>query len=87
MRRLLMISVGCGLLSTGCLPDVYLIDRQTVLELEASGEWEELDQAYHKQALNPGPQPLETTSSPVEQRQIFSMTHSDHEKKPEPKAK
>jgi hypothetical protein len=56
--------------------------------LEASGDWQELDQAYQKQALNPGPQPLESTSDLVEQRQIFSMTHSDNEKKKsEPKAK
>jgi hypothetical protein len=88
MRRLLLMTMFSAFFSTGCLPDVYLIDRQTVLELEASGDWEELDQAYQKQALNPGPHPLESTSDLVEQRQIFSMTHSDHEKKkPEPKAK
>lgn len=88
MRRLLMISVFSAFFVGGCIPDVYLIDRQTVLELEASGDWQELDQAYQKQALNPGPQPLESTSDLVEQRQIFSMTHSDSEKKKtEPKAK
>lgn len=88
MRRLSMITVFSAFFASGCIPDVYLIDRQTVLELEASGDWQELDQAYQKQALNPGPQPLESTSDLVEQRQIFSMTHSDNEKKKsEPKAK
>jgi hypothetical protein len=88
MRRLLLTTMFSAFFISGCLPDVYLIDRQTVLELEASGDWEELDQAFQKQALNPGPQPLESTSDLVEQRQIFSMTHSDHEKKKsEPKAK
>jgi len=87
MRRLMMITVLSGLMGTGCLPDVYLIDRQTVLELEASGDWQELDEVYKKQAMNPGPQPLESTSDMVESRQIFSMTHSDREKKPETQAK
>ncbi|HYX32374.1 MAG: hypothetical protein M3Q07_06305 [Pseudobdellovibrionaceae bacterium] len=87
MRRLVMITVLSAFLGTACVPDVYLIDRQTVLELEASGEWQELDQAYQKQALNPGPQPLESTSDLVETRQIFGMTHSDLEKKPAPKSK
>lgn len=87
MHRLLSITVLSGLLGTACVPDVYLIDRQTVLELEASGDWQELDQAYQKQSLSAGPQPLESTSDQVEERQIFSMTHSDREQKPQPKAK
>jgi hypothetical protein len=74
-------------MGTGCLPNVYLIDRQTVLELEASGDWQELDEAYQKQGMNPGPQPLESTRDRVDSRQIFSMTHSDREKKPETQAK
>ncbi len=76
-----------ALLSTACVPDVYLIDRQTVLELEASGDWQELDAAFHKQQLSAGPLPLESTSDRVEQRQIFSMTHSDREQKAETKQK
>ncbi len=62
---------------TGCIPDVYLIDRQTVLELEASGQWPELDMKYKEAALQAGPTPLEKTRDNVEARQIFSMTHDD----------
>lgn len=78
-------------LLSGCLPDVYLIDRQTVLELEASGDWQELDAKYQAEALSQGPIPLEETTDKVENRQIFSMTHADLEKAAndpkEPKAK
>lgn len=89
MLRSLGVLAFLSLTSTACIPDVYLIDRQTVLELEASGDWQELDQSYQKQELSSGPQPLESTSDLVEQRQIFSMTYSDRETKPktEPKAK
>ena len=62
---------------TGCIPDIYLIDRQTVLELEASGQWPELDQKFKDAALKPGPSALEKTRDDVEARQIFSMTHDD----------
>lgn len=62
---------------TGCVPDIYLIDRQTVLEVEASGQWPELDQKYRDAALKPGPSALEKTRDNVGDRQIFSMTHDD----------
>jgi len=87
MRGSCLVILFSSVLGAGCVPDVYLIDRQTVLELEASGEWQELDQALQKKALSAGPLPLESTSDQVEQRQIFSMTHSDREQKPQPKAK
>lgn len=74
-------------LLSACLPDVYLIDRQTVLELEASGDWQELDAKYQAEALSQGPIPLEETNDRVENRQIFSMTHADLEKKAEEAAK
>ena len=81
MRLTLLMSLVCGTVLSACIPDVYLIDRQTVLELEASGDWVELDQQFQNQSLNAGPLPLESTQSRIEQRQIFSMTHSDFESK------
>ncbi|MFY7930112.1 MAG: hypothetical protein ACOVS5_14665 [Oligoflexus sp.] len=65
---------------SACIPDVYLIDRQTVLELEASGEWPELDRKFQTESLQAGPLPLEQTRDRIEERQIFSMTHADQEK-------
>lgn len=68
-----------GLLHTACLPEVYLIDRQSVLELEASGEWQELDAVYRKKALQKGPVPLETMSGSLEQKESLRATHADQE--------
>jgi hypothetical protein len=64
-------------LQTSCSPSVYLIDRQTVLELEASGDWKELDETFHKQEMAAGPIPTEKTREKVERRQVFNMTHAD----------
>lgn len=61
----------------GCVPDVYLIDRQTVLETQASGSWPELDRIFYEETISSGPLPLEETSSRREGRQIYQMTHSD----------
>lgn len=74
---LLISSVGM----MACVPDLYLIDRQTVLELEASGQWPELDRKYKEMAVRSGPAPLESTRDTVESRRIFSMTHDDKVKK------
>lgn len=68
-------------LLSGCVPDIYLIDRQTVLEIEASGTWPELDKKYKDMALRASPTALENTRDTVENRQIFSMTHDDKVKK------
>ncbi len=66
-----------------CVPDVYLIDRQTVLELEASGSWPELDQKYKGEIQNAAPVSLEEAGPKVEQRKLFQMTHADQETKSE----
>lgn len=81
MRFLSLLALGSTLFLTACVPDIYLIDRQTVLELEASGQWPELDQKYKDAALKPGPSALENTRDGIESRQIFSMTHDDKAKK------
>ena len=64
-------------LQTSCSPSLYLIDRQTVLELEASGDWKELDENLQKQEMAAGPIPTEKTREKVERRQVFNMTHAD----------
>jgi hypothetical protein len=71
--------VGVSFLSS-CSPAVYLIDRQTVLELEASGEWQELDQVYQKKQLATGPLPLEKTKTKLAQNAVFTMTHGDSDR-------
>ena len=65
------------LLQTSCSPSLYLIDRQTVLELEASGDWKELDESFQKQETAAGPIPVEKTREKIERRQVFNMTHAD----------
>ena len=76
MKQLLGI-LTVGLFVTACNPELYLIDRQTILELEASGEWPELDQKFKQEALRTGAIPLETTDDKAESRKVFSMTHGD----------
>ena len=66
MKRLMMGVAIAGLSACGIVPPVYLVDRHTVMELEASGDWPELEKRLYKQSLNMGPVSL--ASDPVAQR-------------------
>lgn len=57
IRTLAAVSAGTLLLS-GCIPDVYLVDRHTVMEMEASGSWPELDKVFYEDVQTAGPVPL-----------------------------
>lgn len=77
LLNFMTISAVFSVLNFGCSPTVALIDRQTVLELEASGDWQELDKGYHAQELQSGPIPLEKMREKIERRPVLSMTHGD----------
>lgn len=71
----------------GCvsLPDVYLIDRQTVMEAEASGEWPKLDERFRKEVPLKGPTPLAKEPSSKRRDRAFRVlngefpTHAERE--------
>ncbi len=37
--------ITCFIVMVGCTPKVYVIDRQTVLQEEAAGEWPEFEKS------------------------------------------
>ena len=55
---------------SGCvsLPNVYLVDRHTIMESEASGEWPEMERRFIDASLSAGPVALEKDSSEKETR-------------------
>lgn len=75
MKIISLISIAVFL--GACIPDVYLIDRQTVLEQQASGDWLELDKVFYESSLKKGPVNLRDSTKSVEDRAIYQLTHSD----------
>lgn len=49
-----IIFLGIFILNS-CVPDIYLVDRHTVMEMEASGEWPEFDKIFYSQVKTAGP--------------------------------
>ena len=66
MKLLVYIFTVVSLSACVNLPDVYLVDRHTVMEEEASGEWPELESRFREQAVKNGPTNL--AKEPMEQR-------------------
>lgn len=54
MKKVFLLLIIVNLSACVSLPDVYLVDRHTVMESEASGEWPKLEQRFHKEALKMG---------------------------------
>ena len=51
-----ILSILCiGLAAAGCAPKIYVIDRQTVLEQEAAGEWPDFERALIANSLAASP--------------------------------
>lgn len=73
----LVVAVVPFLSIVSCSPAVHLIDRQTILEMEASGNWIELDDIYRKQALSAGPVNLPKTKDKESELAMLKMTHAD----------
>lgn len=66
MKLFVWVILLVGLSACVNLPDVYLIDRHTVMEEEASGEWPELESRFRQQAVKNGPTNL--AEEPMERR-------------------
>ena len=49
------------LLTAGCIPKIYVIDRQTVLENEAAGEWPQFEKKLLPATQQKTPTALEKT--------------------------
>lgn len=74
-----LIALPSLLLLTACvnIPDVYLIDRHTVMEVEASGEWPELDKQFSSQALKKGPTSLASDPSSQRRDKAFRILNGE----------
>ena len=72
----------------GCisLPDVYLIDRHTVMEAEASGEWPKLDERFRQQVPLKGPTALAKEPSSKRRDRAFRVLNGEFPAHVEPTA-
>jgi hypothetical protein len=58
MRRSIFTIVSFVALAVGCLPNVYMVDRPTLIEEQAAGDWPDLEKESEAKALKTQPEPL-----------------------------
>lgn len=68
----LLMFGGCSLKPS---VDVVLIDRQTVMESEAAGEWPQVEKRLR---LNKGPIPLRDVNDSARQNEAFRVLNGEY---------
>lgn len=70
-------TVGCANLLNALVPDVYLVDRQTIMESDAAGDWPEFEQRLRTQ-IHTGPVPLAGIDEPLDQQAAFRVLNDEY---------
>ncbi len=87
-RNPIVIAIGvlAALQFSSCVPDIYLFDRQTILEVEASGDWPALDEDIFHLNKRLGPVAFKTDQRQQERTTLSKITDGDYGAKDAAKA-
>jgi hypothetical protein len=79
MNSRLSIGLSLGLLlgTAACSPKVYLIDRQTILEEEAAGEWPDFQKELLEKTKSDGPTPFVKTQNNAEKNRLYHVLNGE----------
>jgi hypothetical protein len=62
---------------SGCAAKVYMLDRQTVLEEEAAGEWPDMESRLKKQAKVSGATPFPAVEQSAAKKRRYSVLNGE----------
>jgi hypothetical protein len=62
---------------SGCAAKVYMLDRQTVLEEEAAGEWPDMETRLKKQAKISGATPFPAVEQSAAKKRRYSVLNGE----------
>ncbi len=79
--QILVLLTLAGLCSGACAPKVYVLDRQTVLEEEASADWPELEARFLKSSLNREPENYVDLQTPQWKKKVIGVLREEIETK------
>ena len=76
--KLLVAVAALGLVAElGCSPKIYLVDRQTVLEDEAAGEWPEFEKEILAKAKAQGPTPFPQSQDSERKDRLYQVLNGE----------
>lgn len=74
-----LLTVFAGILGfVACTPNLYFIDRHTVMEVEASGEWPSLDEDVFKTTKKKGVTYFEKSQDTKRKQKIFNTLDGEY---------
>ena len=74
MRSILAI---IALVAMGCTPKIYVVDRQTVLEDEAAGEWPEFEKELISKSAMRSPTPFSKTKTTTHKANLYNILNGE----------
>jgi len=81
MRKLLIpiITILFLMSNMSCTPKVYIIDRQTVLQEQAAGEWPDFEESLTQnlKKKNPVPLPKTSTNENEKNQKLYKVLNSE----------
>lgn len=69
---------GCSGLLNNLVPDVYLVDRHTLMEADAAGEWPELEARLQTQAIKQGSEPYAGIDEQLDDQAGFRALNAEY---------
>jgi hypothetical protein len=60
-----------------CAPKVYVVDRQTILEEDAAGEWPQFEKELLKKSKSAGPVPFSHVPLNASRARLYNVLNSE----------
>ena len=77
---LTLMFTGCSGLINKLVPDVYLVDRHTLMEADAAGEWPELETRLAEQGIKNASEPYAGIDEQLDEQAGFLALNSEYAK-------
>jgi len=73
-----LLFTGCSGLVNKLVPDVYLVDRHTLMEADAAGEWPELENRLMESAIKNASEPYAGIDEQLDNQAGFRALNAEY---------
>ena len=77
LLNLAIVFAAMGMLAIGCTPKIYVVDRQTVLEDEAAGEWPQFEKDLLPKSAARSPAPFSKTKTTAHKAKLYNILNGE----------
>jgi len=74
----ILLLTGCSGLANKLVPDVYLVDRHTLTEADAAGEWPKLEARLTEQTIKNASEPYAGINNLPDEQKSFPALNAEY---------